>query len=128
MRDSSRPYSQGFKLKKRDRGDSIPFFGGYMTRIKELVDRIEEELNDAKTYAEDYLTFKAKGNANWANRYKEMANDELKHAVYIHERAVEEIEELRKVYTPPEEMMEKWESSHRKFLEKNAWIKQMLAM
>ena len=99
-----------------------------MTRIKELVDRMDDELNDAKTYAEDYLTFKAKGNANWANRYKEMANDELKHAVYIHERAVEEIEELRKVYTPPEEMMEKWESDHRKFLEKNAWIKQMLAM
>ena len=99
-----------------------------MTRIKELADRIEEELNDAKTYAEDYLTFKAKGNQTWANRYREMANDELKHAVYIHERAVEEIEELRKVYTPPEEMLEKWESDHRKFLEKTAWIKQMLAM
>ena len=99
-----------------------------MTRIKELVDRMNDELNDAKTYAEDYLTCKAKGNANWANRYKEMANDELKHSVYIHERIVEEIEELRKVYTPPEEMMEKWESDHRKFLEKNALIKQMLAM
>ena len=99
-----------------------------MTRIKELADKIKDELCGAKDYAQEYLTFKAKGNQTWANRYKEMANDELKHAVYIHERAVEEIEELRKVYTPPEEMLEKWESDHRKFLEKTAWIKQMLAM
>ena len=99
-----------------------------MTRIKELADKIKDELCGAKDYAQEYLTFKAKGNQTWANRYREMANDELKHAVYIHERAVEEIEELRKVYTPPEEMLEKWESYHRKFLEKTAWIKQMLAM
>ena len=99
-----------------------------MTKIKELVDRIDDELNDAKDYAEDYLSFKAKGNQTWANRYKEMANDELKHAGYIHERAVEEIEELRKVYTPPQEMLEKWESDHKKYIEKAAWIKQMLTM
>ena len=99
-----------------------------MEKIKKLADEIMDELHSAKEYAEEYLTFKAKGNQTWANRYKEMANDELKHAVYIHERAVEEIEELRKVYTPPEEMLEKWESDHRKFLEKTAWIKQMLAM
>lgn len=39
-----------------------------------------------------------------------------------------EINELKKVYTPPEEMMEKWEHEHREFIEKTAWIKQMLAM
>lgn len=99
-----------------------------MTKIKELVDRINDELNDAKDYAEDYLTYKAKGNQSWANRYKEMSNDELKHAGYIHDRAVEEIEELRKVYTPPTEMMQKWDHDHRDFIEKTAWIKQMLAM
>lgn len=99
-----------------------------MTKIKELVDNIDDELNDAKEYAEEYLSFKAKGNTNWANRYKEMSADELKHAGYIHDRTVEEIEELRRVYTPPEEMLEKWNSSHRKYIEKTAWIKQMLAM
>ena len=99
-----------------------------MTRIKHLADQIKDELCSAKDYAEEYLTFKAKGDAPWATRYREMATDELKHANYIHERAVAEIEELRRVYTPPEEMLQKWESTHREYIEKAAWIKQMLAM
>ena len=99
-----------------------------MTRIKNLADEIKDELCSAKEYAEEYLTFKAKNNATMANRYKEMSQDELKHAGYIHDRVVGEIEELRKVYTPPEEMMEKWDSDHKKYIEKAAWIKQMLTM
>ena len=99
-----------------------------MTKIKKLADEIMDELDSAKEYAEDYLTYKAKNNIPWANRYKEMAQDEIKHAGYIHDRVVEEIEELRKVYTPPEEMMEKWDSDHKKYIEKAAWIRQMLAM
>lgn len=99
-----------------------------MTRIKHLADQIKDELESAKDYAEEYLTFKAKGDAPWANRYKEMATDELKHANYIHERAMNEIEELRKVYTPPEDMLQKWESAHREYIEKAAWVKQMLSM
>ena len=99
-----------------------------MTRIKNLADQMKEEVESAKDYAEEYLTFKAKDNSMWANRYKEMAQDELKHANYLHERAVAEIDELSKVYTPPTEMMEKWEHSHKEFIEKVAWIKQMLTM
>jgi hypothetical protein len=57
-----------------------------------------------------------------------MATDELKHADYIHERAVEEIEELRRVYTPPQEMLEKWDSDHKRYIEQAAWIRQMLTM
>ena len=99
-----------------------------MTWIKKLADQIADELDSAKEYAEDYLTFKAKENSTWANRYKEMANDELKHADYLHDRAVAEIEDLRKVYTPPQDMLDKWDSDHRKFIEKTAWVKQMLSM
>lgn len=99
-----------------------------MTRIKELAERIDDELNDAKDYAEESLTFKAKGNIEWAEKYKEMAEDELKHAGYIHERTVAEIEELRKVYTPPEEMLLKWSSDHKKYVERSAWIRQMLSL
>ena len=99
-----------------------------MTWIKKLADEIADELDSAKEYAEDYLTFKAKENSTWANRYKEMANDELKHADYLHDRAMAEIEELRKVYTPPQDMLDKWDSDHRKFIEKTAWVKQMLSM
>ena len=99
-----------------------------MTRIKNLIEQINDELCSAKDYAEEYLTFKAKNDTPWANRYKEMSTDELKHANYLHERAIGEITELRKVYTPPEEMLQKWESAHREYIEKAAWIKQMLAM
>lgn len=99
-----------------------------MTRIKELADEMKNELHSAKCYAEEYLTFKAKDNNTWANRYKEMAQDEMKHAGYLHERVVAEIEELRKVYTPPQDMLDKWESDHKKYIEKAAWIKQMLAL
>lgn len=99
-----------------------------MTRIKELADEMKEELHSAKCYAEEYLTFKAKDNSIWANRYKEMAQDEMKHAGYLHERVVAEIEELRKVYTPPQDMLDKWDSDHKKYIEKAAWIKQMLTL
>lgn len=43
-----------------------------MTKIKELADQIKDELCSAKEYAEEYLSYKAKGDNNWANRYKEM--------------------------------------------------------
>lgn len=99
-----------------------------MTKIKNLVDQIDEEICGAKEYAEKYVEYKAKGNSNRANRYKEMANDELKHATYIHDMTVEDIEELRKVFKPTVEMQETWDKSHVKYVEKVAWIKQMLAM
>ena len=99
-----------------------------MTRIKELADEIKDELHSAKCYAEEYLSFKAKGDGNWANRYKEMSQEELKHAGYIHDRVVADIEELRKVYTPPQDMMDKWDVDHKKYIEKAAWIRQMLSM
>lgn len=31
-------------------------------------------------------------------------------------------------YVPPTEMMDKWEKDHKKYVEKSAWIKQMLSM
>lgn len=99
-----------------------------MTKIKHYVETIDEELNGAKDYAEEYIECKAKGNMPWANRYKEMANDELKHAMYIHDKAVADIDELSKVYTAPVEMQDAWDKSHKEYVEKAAWIKQMLAM
>ena len=99
-----------------------------MTRIKDLADEIKDELHSAKCYAEEYLTYKAANDTAWANRYKEMATDELKHAGYIHDRAVQDIKELQAVYTPPQEMIEKWDADHKKYIEKSAWIRQMLAM
>lgn len=99
-----------------------------MTKIKKYAEHIAEELDGAKEYAEKYIECKAKGNSQWANRFKEMSNDELKHASYLHEKAMQEIEELGKVFKPTEEMENSWEHAHKEFVEKTAWIKQMLTM
>lgn len=99
-----------------------------MRSIKKFVDAIDEELESAKEYAEKYVEHKAKNDMQTATRYKEMANDELKHANYIHEWAVKEIQDLSKVYTAPVEMQEVWEKSHKVYVETVAWIKQMLNM
>lgn len=99
-----------------------------MRTIKAMAEHIEEELEGAKDYAEKYVEAKARGNLPVATKYKEMASDELRHAGYIHEFAVAEIESVSKVFTPPAEMMEKWERLHREYVEKVAWIRQMIAM
>lgn len=99
-----------------------------MTQIKNLVDLIQDEICSAKDYAESYVEYKIKDNSTWAQRYKEMANDELKHATYLHEKAVMLIEDLSSKITPPQDMLDKWENSHKKFVEEIAWVKQMLLM
>jgi len=99
-----------------------------MKKIQRLVDRIDEEICGAKDYAESYLEYKAIGNSSTAAIYKKMASDELTHATYIHDIATQEIESLRTVYKPPVEMQEKWDKSHKHYVEKVAWIQQMLAM
>lgn len=99
-----------------------------MRVIKKYVEAIEEEIEGAKCYAEKYVEAKAKGDLAKATRYKEMANDEIKHAIFQHEWAVAEIESISKVYKPPLDMEEKWEKAHKEYVEQLAWIRQMLAM
>lgn len=99
-----------------------------MHYIKKMADHILDELEGAKEYAEKFVEHKAKGNMSEATKYKEMANDELRHANYIHEFAVAEIESLRKVYTPSVEMQEKWDKLHKEYVQEAALIRQMLSM
>ena len=100
-----------------------------MKKIKEYVDLIEDELCSAKDYVEKALWYKAKDNSERYNTYKQMSMQELEHALHLHQFAMEDIEKLEKVYPDiPEEMMDKWEESHKEFVEKTAWIKQMQNM
>lgn len=99
-----------------------------MTHIKKYAEAIDEEISDAKEYAEKYVENRVREDIPTANKYKEMANDELKHAGYLHEWAVKEIEKLSRVYTPPADMQDKWNKLHKEYVEKTAWIKQMLSM
>lgn len=99
-----------------------------MERIKKLADEMMEEICSAKGYAEKAVMYKVNGESNWSNRFREMANDELKHANYLHELIVGEIEKIRTIYVPPAEMMEKWDKDHAKYISKAAWVRQMLEL
>lgn len=99
-----------------------------MRKILEYLDMIDEELEDAKEYAENYLQHKAEGKIEWANKYKEMASDDLKHSANINEIVACKIEGLKCANALPYEMQEIWEKKHIKYVEKSAWIKQMLTM
>lgn len=99
-----------------------------MRIIEKYVDQIAEELESAQNYAESYIECKVENDMTWANKYKEMANQELTHAMNIHERASTEITKLNAVLTAPISMQETWEKSHKEWVEKTAWIKLMLTM
>lgn len=99
-----------------------------MRRIKKLVKNIDEELCGAKHYAECYIEKKSENSMQWASRFKEMSNEELKHANYLHDLAVQEINQINTVFKPTQEMEDAWDKSHKEYVEKAAWIRQMLAM
>lgn len=99
-----------------------------MKLIKNYVDHMIEELEGAKDYAEKYVECKANGNMAHANKYKEMAQQELNHAMNIHSFATEAVDKLSNIYTPPVDMQDKWEHAHKEYVEKAAWIKQMLTL
>lgn len=99
-----------------------------MTKIKKLAEHMFDELDGAKDYAEHYVEKKAKGDSSWANRYKEMTQDELKHAMYIHELLVTEIDIISKVYTPSVECKESWDKYNKCYVEQASLVKQMLTL
>lgn len=99
-----------------------------MKVIADLVEKIEEEIESAKDYAEMALDKKARGESEWYSRFKEMSNQEILHSTYLHDYALEQIEILGRVFIPNQEMQRAWDASHKYYVEKIAWIKQMLSM
>lgn len=98
-----------------------------MRRIADLIDNIDDELLDAKNYAEKYIELKAAENL-WANKFLDMASSELVHADLLHQYLIEQIEQIKKVYVLPVELERICDNSHRRFVEDTAWIKQMISM
>lgn len=97
-----------------------------MKKIKKLVDHIDDEIEGAIAYAECYLDAKSEGNDTIAGKYKEMAEDELSHAMILHDIASAKITKLQQVYTPPTEMLERWQTAHSEYIEKANLVKQMI--
>lgn len=99
-----------------------------MREIKELSDEMKEELEGAKCYAKLYVNYKS-SNPSLAKKYYEMANDELKHANYLHEMAVEKINKVKEENLSFPEYMEMiWKDKHDAYIDEMANIKVILAM
>ena len=80
-----------------------------MTKIKKYVEEIKDELDGAKHYMETALEYKASGNSDRYNGYKDMSIAELGHATRLHQYAVQDIESLKAVYPDiPSDMMKKY--------------------
>ena len=99
-----------------------------MKMIDKMLDALHEEVEGAKEYAEKYINCKAKGHISEATKYKEMSNDELKHAGYLREMDLAEFDELKKVYEMTEDEQEKWERGHNRIGEQMALVKRILTM
>lgn len=99
-----------------------------MKLIDEMIEHLEEEIEGAREYAERYVECKARGNMTRANKYKEMASDELKHAEYVRDFALADVESLSHVYSMREEEKEKWDKAMRSAHEHMALTKHMLLM
>ena len=100
-----------------------------MKKIKDYIDKINDEIDGAKEYIEKALLYKAKGDNNRYVKYKEMSIQELGHAMTIHQFAAEDVSELEKTFPDiPEDMKDAWDKSHNIYVDKVAWIKQMQSM
>lgn len=99
-----------------------------MRKILDYLDLIDDEVRGSREYAEKYIEYKAAGNMTWAERFKEMSNDKIKNIGWLHELTISDIEQIKKVYTPPFEIQEVWDSKCKKYIEQAALIKQMLSM
>lgn len=99
-----------------------------MRLVDNMLEALEEEVEGAKEYAEKYIENHARGNMTRANRYKEMVADELKHANFLREMDIADIDELKKVYVMTEDEEMSWQHGLKHISEQIAMIKHMLSM
>lgn len=98
-----------------------------MKMIEKMLHCLEEEIEGAETYAEKYIENKARGTMHKAARYKEMALDELKHAEFLRDFDIADVDALKSVYTMTDEEEHAWEHGLKRSTEKMAMVKLMLA-
>lgn len=99
-----------------------------MKMLDKMLDNLEEETEGSQWYAEKYVEFKARGNMPRANRYKEMANDELKHASFLREMYEADIQELKKVYKMTDDEQGRWDHGMKRLTEQMAIVMHILSM
>lgn len=99
-----------------------------MEKIKSLAKNIEEEICDAKKYAELAIDNKA-DDPSLADLYINLAKEEMEHAARLHDVVVGAVEKYRKVNgDPPERMLGRYEYMHEHYVNKAAEVKGMIAV
>lgn len=99
-----------------------------MKIIQKLSDRINEELADAKWYAECALKNKD-DRRGLADTFYTLSLDEKRHADMLHTEVVRIIDEYRKANgDPPDAMMAVYDYLHEKSIEAAAEVKRLQAM
>ena len=89
-----------------------------MKEIKLLMEHIEDELEDAHTYAELALEYK-EADPETAELFYKLSGEEMNHMNALHKASVSHIEEYRKQKgEPPEAMMAVYEYLHKRDVER----------
>lgn len=90
--------------------------------VRKYTDHICEECDGAMEYATKYVEYK-KPKTEWASRYKEMAEDELKHAEYLNMMLDEWVDSVSWFSADDRELMQ---HAKAKMAEKMAIVRMML--
>ena len=94
-----------------------------MKEIQVLSDRIEEEIKDAKTYAELALNCKD-DYPDRARKYYTISTQEMEHMKTLHDIVVEMIAEYRRIHgDPPADMLAIYEHEHNKHIKAAGEVK-----
>lgn len=99
-----------------------------MQLIEDTALHIEDEIEDAKRYAEEALALKDTNKAAADLRFK-LANEELQHMAMLHAEIVKMIEKYKAENgEPPADMMYRYDYIHKMHIHKAAKVKGLLAM
>ena len=97
-----------------------------MKTIEQLSDYIEEEVDDAMKYAK--CAIQNSDDVELARTYRTLANEELGHAMRLHEQVVRIIKKYRDEHgEPPVRMMDRYEYIHERQMKKYADVKVLLS-
>ena len=97
-----------------------------MKKIEQIADYIDEEINDAMKYAR--CAIQNDDDAELAKTYRTLSNEELGHAMRLHDEVVRLIKKYRDEHgEPPQKMMERYEYIHERQMRRYADVKVLLS-
>lgn len=98
-----------------------------MKIIQRMVEFIDDELEGAEDYVECAIKQKAE-HPRLADKFAELAEQEMNHMKILHQETVKLIEEVRqRDGAPPTDMLAVYEYEHAKQTKRAAYINQMIA-